>query len=152
MDLLFFLIILGTFYAFSVFIENEHMKELARREKYFSERIRINNMKTLPIEMKVKEAFLCSGNVVMGANYYRRFAARLKQVIGGHLKGLENILQRGYREARLRMMENAYKKGATIIINVRYETTCIGRTDRRGNRNGSMIEVFAYGTAICPEK
>ncbi len=143
-----FAVILVCFYIISHIIEISHLEEIKIREGFYRDKVKLTNLKTLPVGVKAKEVFLCKGSVVIGANYYRRFIASLKQIIGGHLKIMEGIVDRAYREATLRMIRDAYGKGAVLIINVRYETTCIGRTDRRGKQEGSMLEVFAYGTAV----
>jgi len=142
------LITLGCFYALSYVIESVHTEDMGKREQYYRDKIKLTNLRVLPKGIVAKEVFLCKGSLVLGANYYRRFVAKLKQIIGGHLKILESVIDRAYREATLRMISDAYTKGAAMIINVRYDTTCVGRTDRRGNNASSMIEVFAYGTAI----
>jgi uncharacterized protein YbjQ (UPF0145 family) len=148
MVLYFFVLILVTFYVLSYIIETSHLEDLEKREMFYKDKVVVNNLKRLPSDLKVKEAFLCSGNVVIGANYYNRFSASLKQIIGGHLKGLEKIVERAYREAFLRMIEEAYKRGANMVVNVRLETSCLGRTDRKGETRASMLEVLVYGTAV----
>ena len=144
----FLLITLGCFYALSYMIESAHTEDMEKREQYYHDKVKLTNSRAIPKGTVAKEVFLCRGSVVIGANFYRRFVARLKQIIGGHLRILEGIIERAYREATLRMISDAYSKGAAMIINVRYETTCVGRTDRRGNNTSSMMEVFVYGTAV----
>jgi uncharacterized protein YbjQ (UPF0145 family) len=148
MVLYLFALILVTFYVLSYIIETSHLQDLEARETFYRDKVEVNNLRRLPLDLKVKEAFLCVGNIVIGANYYDRFSASLKQIIGGHLKGFERIVERGYREASLRMIEEAYRQGARLIVNVRFETSCLGRTDRKGETRASMLEVLVYGTAI----
>jgi len=47
----------------------------------------------------------------------------------------------------LRMKEEAKAKGAHMIVNLRLETSTIGRSANKKNSVGS-IEVLAYGTAV----
>lgn len=148
MGLYLFLLILGSFYVLSYIIEISHLEDLEKREQYYRDKVIVNNLRKISENINVKEVFLCVGNVVIGANYYKRFIASLKQLIGGHLKGFEMIIERAYREALLRLVEKAYHNGADMVINVRFETVCLGRTNRRGKVNSSMLEVLAYGTAI----
>jgi len=142
------IVTLGCFYALSYMIESSHLEDIKKREQYYRDKVKLTNLKVLPEDVVARDVLLCRGSIVLGANYYRRFVAKLKQIIGGHLKILEGIIDRAYREATLRMIGDAYAKGATMIINVRYETSCVGRTDRKGNNSSSMMEVLAYGTAI----
>jgi len=148
MDFVILVVILVVFYVISYLIESSHLAELAKQEKYYAQRIAVNNLRKIPQGTQVQEVFLCCGGVVIAANYYDRFVAKLKQIIGGHLKKFEIILDRAYREATLRMIKAAEKQGAQMVINVRFETSCIGRTDRKGQAGGSMLEVVAYGTAV----
>ena len=54
----------------------------------------------------------------------------------------ESLLDRGRREAMLRMKKQASALGADYVFNVKYETMAVG-----GGRLAS-IEVLAYGTAL----
>jgi len=67
----------------------------------------------------------------------------LINIFGGRVSSYESLLDRGRREAILRMKESA--KGASEIVNVRIETSSISKNDNRGI---GSIEVYAYGTAI----
>ena len=58
----------------------------------------------------------------------------------------ESLLDRGRREAILRMKEQAIAWGATQVINVRLETSSIGK--QTGGKGLVSIEVIAYGTGI----
>ena len=58
----------------------------------------------------------------------------------------ESLLDRGRREAILRMKEQAIAWGGTQIYNVRLETSNIG--SQGGGKGLAALEVTAYGTAI----
>ncbi|WP_416666832.1 YbjQ family protein [Egbenema bharatensis] len=58
----------------------------------------------------------------------------------------ESLLERGRREALLRMKEEAAKWGANQVLNVRMETSNIGR--QTGDRGLVAIEMIAYGTGV----
>lgn len=64
-----------------------------------------------------------------------------KTFFGGRLYSYESILERARREAVVRLKLQAEKAGATHIMGLRLSTTEMGM-------QGSMVEVFAYGTAI----
>ncbi|MEM1369851.1 MAG: heavy metal-binding domain-containing protein [Cyanobacteria bacterium P01_H01_bin.15] len=55
------------------------------------------------------------------------------------------MVDRGRREALLRMKAEAMEWGASQIVNVRFETSNIG-----GQTGGGLaaVEIMAYGTAI----
>jgi uncharacterized protein YbjQ (UPF0145 family) len=88
---------------------------------------------------------LVSGSVVISADYFKRFIATLRMIIGGRLNTYESLLDRARREAILRMREQAQALGATQIFNVKLETMAIGGRRQNGV---ACLEVLAYGTAI----
>ncbi len=105
--------------------------------------------KALPIRYKHSEILLVSGNVVISNDYFKKFLAALKSLLGGRLGSYESLLERARREAILRMKESALKAGGKIILNARVETASIYKF--AGNRYAvGSVEVVAYGTAIIP--
>ena len=91
-------------------------------------------------------AALFLGSVVISADYFKIFASSLRNLVGGRVVVYESLLDRGRREAILRMKEQAIAWGGTQIYNVRLETSNIG--SQAGGRGLAAIEVTAYGTAI----
>lgn len=90
---------------------------------------------------------LVSGSVVISADYFKRFVASIRMLIGGRLNTYESLLDRARREAILRMREQAKAIGATQIFNVKLETMPISGRKTQGV---SCLEVLAYGTAVIP--
>lgn len=100
-----------------------------------------------PPQMPQPTTQLVRGSVVISADYFKRFIATLRMLIGGRLNTYESLMDRARREAILRMREQAKELGATQIFNVKLETMAIG--GRRPN-GVACLEVLAYGTAIVP--
>ena len=138
-------LLLALGYGIGHWRERRHLNSLARREEIFADVI-ITNWKHIPEGLSVEEAFLCTGSVVIASDYFKTFAAGLKNLIGGRLRTLETLLMRARREAVLRMTEAAKANGASFILNTRFETMMIMRTRRRGG--APMVEMLAYGTAL----
>jgi uncharacterized protein YbjQ (UPF0145 family) len=92
---------------------------------------------------------LVRGSVVISVDYFKRFLARLRMIFGGRIHTYESLLDRARREAILRMQEQARELGASMIFNMRFETSSIskGRKDAVGT-----VEVLAYGTAVIPKE
>ena len=86
-----------------------------------------------------------SGNVVISVDYFKRFVAGLRNLVGGRITTYETLLDRARREAILRMKEQAHGLGGYIVFNVKLETASISKG--RKNTVGS-VEVLAYGTAF----
>ena len=139
-DLLIFLGLLAVGYFSGVYFEKKHYQSLKKRERqtrYLSV-MNFGAKQTLP---EAQEAEIFVGSVVIAADYFKIFVSSLRNLLGGRMVLYERLLDRGRREAILRMKEQAIAWGATQILNVHLDTSRIG-----GNNNG--IEVIAYGTGV----
>ena len=125
--------------------ERRHFRLLARRERQFRD-IGIVNLKTVQNPETVKHAMLVSGDAVIATDYFKGFAAHLRNIVGGEVRSYESLMQRARREATLRLLAGARRLGATEVWNVRYETSNIRSSSRRSP--AVSVEVFAFGTAI----
>jgi len=142
-----FLIALG--YGVGSYRERQHLKSLAIRENALAD-LTVTNLKTVTEPETVQQAALVSGDAVIASDYFKTFAASLRNIIGGELKTYETLMTRARREATLRMLAQAKKLGATEVWNVRYETSNI-RSSTSGSRNkagAASVEIFAFGTAV----
>ena len=126
--------------------ERRHYKSIIRREDTLGDVV-VVVAKTLPPMEPAPATTLVRGNVVISVDYFKRFLARLRMIFGGRIHTYESLLDRARREAILRMQEQARELGATMIFNMRFETSSIskGRKDAVGT-----VEVLAYGTAVIP--
>lgn len=133
------------FYFIGRQIENNHFTALAKREQQHRSII-VTNLKKVPEGYTPLEGSLCMGSVVMGSDYFKRFVASIQTIFGGRISILETVMERGRREAIVRMLDQAKMKGADLVINVRVETSMIG--DPSGRSQGGAAEIIAYGTAV----
>ncbi len=140
------LVLAGT-WGIGKWIETRHFRSIVEREAA-NEGIVITNLKRLPEGIAAKDAFLCEGCMVVATDYFKMFMARLKNLIGGRLFTFESLLERGRREAVLRMIDDAKRRGATLVLNVRYETASITRISRGNRQKTGGVEVLVYGTAV----
>jgi len=123
-------------------VEVAHLKRLDRAEGELSH-IMISDMKRLPSNWHATEARLVTGTAVIATDYFKVFAAALRNLFGGSVAGYESLMSRARREAVVRMRREARSAGANIIWNVRIETSTITGQSRRGG-----VEVIVYGTAM----
>jgi len=79
------------------------------------------------------------GSTVRAKHLGRDFAAGLKNLVGGELKGYTELLNESRQEAVSRMIQKAQQAGANAIICVRFSTSAI---------TPQASEVFCYGTAV----
>lgn len=122
-----------------LFLEKGYEAKLAGREAALGAFL-ILDLDTVP-GMAPTAGQLVSGNVVMGTGYLKQFAASLRNLVGGEIKGYQRVLDLARREAQLRMVEAAVALGAQAIVNVRFETSDVGGAK-------PFSEVFCYGTMV----
>ena len=147
-EILILLIIVGVTYVTGTIIEKRHYKDIIKREIALIKKPIINaGAKTWNSKKKIKKIELVSGEVVISGDYFKNFAATLKSFFGGRLTSFESVLDRGRREAILRMRENA--KDANFIINAKIESVMIN--DYYTNNSVPQCAIIAYGTAITYE-
>lgn len=142
-DLIIFLVLLALGYGFGRYAEKSHYKSIIEREQ------RLNGLPAvvtrIPPTDAVYQAELVSGSVVVSVDYFKRFIAALRNLVGGRVTSYESLLDRARREAMLRMKEEAEALGADYVFNVKLETSRISQ-NARGNIGS--VEVLAYGTAL----
>ncbi|WP_026942937.1 YbjQ family protein [Hellea balneolensis] len=122
--------------------ERNHFKRLRIAEEELSH-IKVFNIKTLPDNLETGGA-LVSGNVVVAVDYFKVIAAFFKMVFGGQLRSFESLMERGRREAVVRMQREAEALGADAIYNARLEFSAIGQQPQKIGG----AELLAYGTAV----
>jgi uncharacterized protein YbjQ (UPF0145 family) len=142
----FALIVLG--YVFGQSLEKSHYRSIIKRESQLRS-IPVIASKILPDEFLPCQTTLVSGNVVISVDYFKKFVAGLRSIVGGRITSYESLIDRARREAVLRMKQEARKLNADYVFNIKMETSSISKG--RENSIGS-VEVLAYGTAVVIEK
>lgn len=102
----------------------------------------LSDLRTDPTLASASAGEFVGGSVVMGTGYLKQFTAGFRTLVGGEVKGYQRVLHNGRREAQLRMIEAAKQRGATGVINVRFETSNVGFGRQ------AVSEIFCYGTLI----
>lgn len=123
-------------------VELAHLKRLDRDERELA-RIMISNLKRLPANWRAADAHLVTGTAVIATDYFKVFAASLRNLFGGNIRGYESLMDRARRQAIVRMCRSAQAAGANVVWNVRVETSTITGLTRAGG-----VEVMVYGTAM----
>lgn len=122
--------------------ESKHYSSIKEREKKWAA-IPASTSKALPEGIRVAESRLALGSTVISIDYFKRFLASLRMLFGGELSAYSSLIDRGRREALLRMKEST--PDANMFVNCRIETATL----YSGRGNGvSSVEVFAYATAL----
>lgn len=129
--------------------EKKHYKSIKAREKVYINLPAVTFAKNAVPEGEIDSCKLVHGSVVVSIDYFKRILAALRNIFGGEVAAYESLVDRARREAVLRMKEMS--KEADIIVNVRIETSSIGKSANRNKSLGS-VEAIAYGTAISLKK
>jgi len=141
-EIVLFLIFMSCGFVFGQIAEKRHFKSIVEREKQLNAVPAIASR--YPPEDTAYHQQLVAGNVVVASDYFKTFTASLINIFGGSITPFESLLDRGRREAILRMKAEAQTLNADMVFNVKLETSRIA-----AGRAGA-IEVLAYGTAMIP--
>jgi uncharacterized protein YbjQ (UPF0145 family) len=143
-DIFIFLLLLVSGFIFGQHLEKRHYRSIREREASLRH-IPAIATKHLPQNFLPCTTKMVCGNVVISIDFFKKFVSGLRRIVGGRVSSYESLIDRARREAVLRMKEEAAKKGAQYVFNVKMETSSISK----GRRNSvGSVEVLAYGTAI----
>jgi uncharacterized protein YbjQ (UPF0145 family) len=146
-NLIIFFALIALGYTAGTWAEKRHYRSIQKREKGFLNLPAVTIRKVEEPE-KIEQAQLVSGSAVISVDYFKRFLAGLRVLVGGRIMTYESLLDRARREAVLRMKEQA--RTADLIVNMRIETSSISKGPRQ--KSVGTIEALAYGTAIRLKK
>jgi uncharacterized protein YbjQ (UPF0145 family) len=139
-----FLILLAVGFFAGSYIEKKHLQDLHDRE-YRTRQIKLVNIGAKTRLKEVDRSKLFVGSVVISSDYFKTFVAGWMNFFGGRISVFESLVERGRREAILRMKEEAMQWGARQVVNVRLETAELSGN----NGNGVVsVEIIAYGTGV----
>jgi len=137
-----FVVLLGGGFAIGRWNESMHLRRLDEHENALSS-IMVSDLRRLPANWRADQPTLVTGTAVIATDYFKNFAAGLRNLFGGEVRGYGTLVNRARREAKVRMLSEARAAGANAVWNVRFETSTIG------GRNGmGGVEVLCYGTAM----
>ena len=140
-DLIVFAVLMLVGYVAGRISEQAHYRSIRKREKLF-ERVAVFSSRFPPTVSQPFEATLVCGSVVVSQDYFKAVAAGLYSIFGGRVRSYESLLDRARRESVLRMKHAAMRKGASMIVNVKFQTVQVP-----GSGVGA-VELLAYGTAL----
>ncbi|MDL2226965.1 YbjQ family protein [Deltaproteobacteria bacterium OttesenSCG-928-M10] len=150
MDYIVSLIIFIALVAVGYFVgtrqEKKHYQSIREREELLKGIVVIASRNPPDYNQRpYRTEFVC-GSVVVAMDYFKKQAGSLVSLFGGRIRFYETLVERGRREAVLRMKADADAKRAQMVFNVKFSTASILK-DKAGQPGGS-VEVTAYGTAI----
>lgn len=139
-----FLVLITVGYFWGNRREQQHYKDIKQREKS-TLHVPVMSWGAKQDLPYAHEAELFVGSVVVANDYFKTISASLRNLVGGRVTVYETLIDRGRREAMLRMKEAAIDWGASQVINVRFETSNIAGQNQS---NPGAVEVMVYGTGI----
>ncbi len=135
-------LILFTTYFIGRSIEKSHYKNIKERENGWTH-IPTTTGKDLSGMPQIVSAELAIGSVVISVDRFKRWLSGFRKIFGGEMKSYSSVIDRGRREAILRMKEAC--PDADMFVNCRIMTSTI--SNGKGKAIGCS-EVLAYATAI----
>ncbi len=144
MDLVIFLALVAAGYGVGSWMEKTHYASIEKREAGLLD-LPVVTIKSGFEADRVDHAELVQGSAVISVDYFKRILASLRNFFGGAIRSYETLIDRARREAILRMKESV-PPGTHLIVNVRVETSTIGKNSHR--KSVSCVEAIAYGTAL----
>ena len=81
------------------------------------------------------------GEVISGVNFFRDFAASVRNLIGGRSGSYEAELVKARTQAMRELSERAAEMGADAVVGIDIDYEVLGE-------NGGMLMVTASGTAV----
>ena len=81
------------------------------------------------------------GEVISGVNFFRDFAASVRNLIGGRSGSYEDELVKARTQAMRELPERAAEMGADAVVGIDIDYEVLGE-------NGGMLMVTASGTAV----
>jgi uncharacterized protein YbjQ (UPF0145 family) len=141
------LVVLLVTYLVGGAIERAHYRKIRARE-YAYRNFPVVNFEFVAPEWRIESTVLAQGSVVVSVDYFKRFLAGLRALVGGRVKSYEPLLDRARREAMLRMIADARRQGCGAVVNVRLETSCIANQTNSNRQRIAGVEMLAYGTGL----
>ena len=100
-------------------------------------------IENVPGKKITKVVGLVKGSTIRAKHIGKDIGASFKQLVGGELKGYDEMLEEARKVAIGRMVEDAEGKGANAIIGFRLTSASIMQ---------GAAEMLAYGTAVVIEE
>ena len=127
-------------------VERRHYASIRARERELA-MLPAVTFRQIPSGWVVDGLGVVSGSVVVSVDYFKRFLAGLRTLVGGRVTSYETLLDRARREAILRCKEDARRRGYQAVVNLRIETTRVSRASNN-SRATAGVEVLAFGTGL----
>lgn len=143
------LVLIAIGFSVGTITERRHLKRLAIREQAAAD-VRVSNLdRSLDSSPGTVEGELVIGEAVIANDYFKAFIAGLIKLIGGELRIYRSLMERGRREATLRMVEHAKAMGYDEIRNVRIVSADVGGSAGGTGKNPMVLcAVITTGTAV----
>ena len=141
-ELTIFITLLALGYGVGRYAERRHYRDIKRREALWAHIPALTTEESIS-DLPVVDSGLVASSVVISIDYYKRILSGFRMFFGGELRSYASLIDRGRREALLRMREQA--PDADAFLNVRLETSSISKGQKD---KVAAVEVMAFATAI----
>lgn len=137
LDIVIAIVLFAVGWYFGTRNERKHLAQLDHDERLLGHIIVSSERFYVP--MTQYDGLMVMGSVSIAQDRFKLVWAGILSLFGKNLTVYESLLERGRREAVVRMKRIASEHGYNQIYGVRIETSSI---------DGGGVEVVAYGTAV----
>ncbi len=99
-------------------------------------------LESIPEKKIVKTLGMVRGSCVKAKHIGKDIGALLKNIVGGELKGYEELMDEAREIALEKLVKEAEKVGANAVVGIRFASSSIMQ---------GASEILAYGTAVIVE-
>ncbi len=130
---------IGLAFFSSRWIKHRHVQQLQNAEQ------RLARISLSSASINCQQTLgLVGTELVISLDAFTAFSLWLRTLLGGNSAGANELLQRGRREAVIRLKREAVALGAKGVMNLRFEQLTFSSGERR---NQNRFSIQAYGTA-----
>ena len=141
---IFFLSLIALGFFIGGWSERSHIRKLEEREAA-SRGFVITQMKTyLQPKPGGQPPLMVVSEVVIASDYFKTFAASLRNLFGGEVRSFERMMDRARREVNQRLIDEARSRGYNALCNVRINTANVAGMSTKAN---AMATIIGWGTA-----
>jgi len=142
-DLIIFIVLLWTWYAFWSMAEKKHYKQIKQKESELKNIVVLSKYDAKILDIKWTE--LVTWSIVLSIDFFKNFISWFVNFFGWEMTAYESILDRARRDTLVKIKEKAKKNWFNAIANLKLETSSISKWNKWKIWS---VEVLAYATAI----
>lgn len=132
---------------FGIANEKSHLRSLAEREATCQQFALCDHDAFPDQDPQQLDTQHFTSEVAIASDGFKNFCGHWRNILGGNIDSYQTMVDRGQREARLRLIQQAQQAGFNAICNVRFNHCDIGGSAINARGGLIMVGMLASGTA-----